>query len=296
MHSFAIITNAYKDKNLEFTHRIVQYIQEKGGTAAVLSATMDNVNDYERIDFSIMPEDTECILVLGGDGTLIRTATKVMEYYIPVIGVNLGTLGYLCEVEAHTTSATKDCFQADEVFCAIDCLMADKYHLEERIMLEGSKQEVIMCRGLNDIVIHRVGDLSVLNLKVYVNGEFLASYNADGIIVATPTGSTGYNLSAGGPIINPTAPVLVMTPINPHGLNSRSIVFSPDDCIEIEMGTRRFQRDETANVSCDGDRVDTLRVGERFQIFRSRNVVSFVRINQMSFLEILRKKMGTVHS
>ena len=332
MHSFAIITNAYKDRNLDFTNKIVQYIKEKGGTAVALSARMEDVTDYERIDFSIMPEDTECILVLGGDGTLIRTATKVMEYQIPVIGVNLGTLGYLCEIEAHKNTQDKNVLEADAVFDAINHLMADEYHLEERIMLEGRKvehlyspevfswkesstkvnslsatsikEEVLstdkidwnVCRGLNDIVIHRVGDLSVLNLKVYVNGRFLASYNADGIIVSTPTGSTGYNLSAGGPIINPTAPVMVMTPINPHGLNSRSIIFSPDDCIEIEMGTRRFQRDETANVSCDGDRVDTLCVGERFQIFRSQNVVSFVRINQMSFLEILRKKMLPVQS
>lgn len=281
MKKFAIITNAYKDKELKMTHEIVDYVAQKGGSAVALSEGFEGVGDYERIDFSRMPEDTEGIIVLGGDGTLIRTATKVMEYHIPLIGVNMGTLGYLCELEAN------------DVFYAIDQLMEDKYFIEERIMLEGAKRPDEITFGLNDIVIHRIGDLSILKLNVYVNGEYLATYDADGIIVSTPTGSTGYNLSAGGPIINPVAEMLVMTPINAHSLNSRSIVFSSNDLIEIEMGTRRYLMDEEAFVSCDGDRVETLRVGERYAVSRSLNVIAIARLKRKSFLEILRKKMET---
>lgn len=281
MKKFAIITNAYKDKELKMTHEIVDYVSQKGGSAVALSEGFEGVGDYERIDFSRMPEDTEGIIVLGGDGTLIRTATKVMEYHIPLIGVNMGTLGYLCELEAN------------DVFYAIDQLMEDKYFIEERIMLEGAKRPDEITFGLNDIVIHRIGDLSILKLNVYVNGEYLATYDADGIIVSTPTGSTGYNLSAGGPIINPVAEMLVMTPINAHSLNSRSIVFSSNDLIEIEMGTRRYLMDEEAFVSCDGDRVETLRVGERYAVSRSLNVIAIARLKRKSFLEILRKKMET---
>ena len=281
MKKFAIITNAYKDKNLVLTHKIMDYIVEKGGSAVALSEGYEGVNEYEYMDFSNMPEDTECIMVLGGDGTLIRSATKVMNYQIPLIGINIGTLGYLCELEAN------------DVFEAIDRLMANEYFIEERIMIEGGKNPREITYGLNDIVIHRAGDLSVLRINVYVNGEFLATYDADGVIVSTPTGSTGYNLSAGGPIVNPKAQMLVMTPINAHSLNARSIVFSSNDLIEIEMGTRRYLMDEEAYVSCDGDRVETLRVGERYAVSRSLNVIPFARLKRKSFLEILRKKMGS---
>jgi len=280
MQKFALITNAYKDNQLQLTNKIVAYIQSKGGQAISLSAGFENPEDYDAIDLTLLEEDTDCIIVLGGDGTLIRSAVKVISYQIPIIGVNLGTLGYLCELEA------------DSVFKAIDQLMADEYYIEDRIMLEGVKMGKNASFGLNDIVIHRAGDLSILRLKVYVNGEFLATFDCDGIIVSTPTGSTGYNLSAGGPIVNPKAMMLVMTPINAHSLNARSIVFSSNDLIEIEMDSRRYQRDEEAYVSCDGDRVEKLHVGERYVISRSPNVTQFCRLNRKSFLEILRKKMS----
>ncbi len=281
MKKFAIITNAYKDKKLVLTHKIVDYITKKGGYAVALSEGHEGMDEYADINFSKMPADTECIMVLGGDGTLIRSAAKVMEYHIPLLGINIGNLGYLCELEAN------------DVFDAIDHLMEEEYFIEDRIMIEGGKNPREIVYGLNDIVIHRVGDLSVLRMNVYVNGEFLATYDADGIIVSTPTGSTGYNLSAGGPIVNPKAQMLVMTPINSHSLNARSIVFSSNDLIEIEMGTRRYLMDEEAYVSCDGDRVETLRVGERYAVSRSLNVISIARLKRKSFLEILRKKMGS---
>ena len=146
MKKFAIITNAYKDKNLVLTHKIIDYIVEKGGSAVALSEGYEGVNEYEHMDFSNMPENTECIMVLGGDGTLIRSATKVMNYQIPLIGINIGTLGYLCELEAN------------DVFEAIDRLMANEYFIEERIMIEGGKNPREITYGLNDIVIHRAGD------------------------------------------------------------------------------------------------------------------------------------------
>ena len=178
-----LITNRYKDRDLTLSNEIVSYIQQKGGSAAIC---VSNVEDDNQKDFALseIPADTECILVLGGDGTLIRAATKVEALQIPLIGVNLGTLGYLCELEEAT------------VFHAIDCLMQDDCIMEERIVLTGEK---IGGNGahmaLNDVVIHWSGDLSMLLLNVYVNGEYLTTYHADGVIVATPTGSTGYNLS-----------------------------------------------------------------------------------------------------
>lgn len=279
MRKFMLITNRYKDRDLTLSNEIVSYIQQKGGSAAIC---VSNVEDDNQKDFALseIPADTECILVLGGDGTLIRAATKVEALQIPLIGVNLGTLGYLCELEEAT------------VFHAIDCLMQDDCIMEERIVLTGEK---IGGNGahmaLNDVVIHWSGDLSMLLLNVYVNGEYLTTYHADGVIVATPTGSTGYNLSTGGPIVDPKARVLLLTPINAHDLNSKSIVFGAEDVVEIKMGSRRFQKDETACVSFDGDTPEHLRVGDRVRIAQAQSTIWICKISNQSFLEILRKKM-----
>ena len=279
MRNFRLITNAYKDKDLHLSHRIAAYIEDKGGRAGI---SVSNIEGVVAEDFPLteIPEDTECIMVLGGDGTLIRAATKVESLGIPLIGVNLGTLGYLCELEE------------TNVFEAIDRLMADNYTLEERIMLnaqiDGSDRTQF---ALNDVVIHWAGDLSMLQLGVYVNGKFLTTYHADGIIVATPTGSTGYNLSAGGPIVDPKSNMLLLTPINAHDLNGQSIVLSADDVVEIEMGSRRFQQDEKACVSFDGDTTIHLKVGDRIRVAKGNSVIQICKLNNQSFLEILRKKM-----
>ena len=279
MRNFRLITNAYKDKDLHLSRCIVSYIEDKGGRAGI---SVSNIEGVVAEDFPLkdIPGDTECIMVLGGDGTLIRAATKVESLGIPLIGVNLGTLGYLCELEE------------TNVFEAIDRLMADNYTLEERIMLsaqiDGSEHTQL---ALNDVVIHWAGDLSMLQLGVYVNGNFLTTYHADGIIVATPTGSTGYNLSAGGPIVDPKSNMLLLTPINAHDLNGQSIVLSADDVVEIEMGSRRFQKDEKACVSFDGDTTIHLKVGDRLKVAKGNSVIQICKLNNQSFLEILRKKM-----
>lgn len=281
MKHFILITNSYKDKGLALSNRILSYIVEKGGTAQCF---VSGVESEAKEEFSLdeIPPNTECILVLGGDGTLIRAATKTAAMQIPLIGVNLGTLGYLCELEERT------------VFRAIDRLMTDSFTLEKRIMLTGHKAGSDKTSiAMNDIVLHRTGDLQILSIHVFVNGEFLSTYHADGIIVSTPTGSTGYNMSAGGPIVDPKGNMLVLTPINAHNLNSKSIVLDADDVIEIEIGSRRAKRDEKASVSFDGDSSICLNVGDKVIISRSVNYTTVCKLSNKSFLEILRKKMET---
>ena len=278
MQKFMLITNSYKDKGLVLSRRIAACIQERGGQAHIATNQMETGKEY---DLSEIPGDVECILVLGGDGTLIRTATKTESLGIPLIGVNLGTLGYLCELEENT------------VFEAIDLLFADRCLVEERIMLSGSRtgSKEAALLALNDIVIHWTGDMSMLRLYVYVNGRPFKTCEVDGLVVATPTGSTGYNMSAGGPIVEPRARMLLLTPINAHDLNARSIVFGDEDVIEIELGTRRYQADERAIVSFDGDTRMELAVGDKVRITRSVSSVRICRLSDQSFLEILRKKM-----
>lgn len=280
MHNFILITNAYKDSEFRFSKEIISYIEAKGGKAKCL---VSNIKNHTVEDFSLeeIPLDTDCIFVLGGDGTLIRAATKVKDLGIPLIGVNLGTLGYLCELEQTT------------VFSAIDRLFLDDYTIEERMMLSGhARGEAFDKAAMNDVVI-RTRDMSILSLHIYVNGELLSNYHADGVIIATPTGSTGYNMSAGGPIVDPKAMILLMTPINAHNLNSKSIVLGGDDVVEIELGPRRHEKDEQADVCFDGDKCMTLSVGDRITITRANRVTKICKLNNKSYLELLRKKMET---
>lgn len=282
MKHFLIITNEFKDKGLVFTEKIRRYIEARGGSCQCYSSTGDDAR-HAAPDSADIAEGTECVLVLGGDGTLIRAAAKLVDENLPLIGVNLGTLGYLCELEAAN------------VFDAIDELMDGHYMLEERMMLSayGIKNgiQTEAKTALNDVVIHRTGALSVVNLIVSVNGEYLNTFRADGIIVSTPTGSTGYNMSAGGPIVDPKARMMLITPINAHNLNSRSIVISADDEVMIEIGQRRSQKDETVEVSYDGDNAVGLEVGDRLVVKQAASVAKVCKLSRKSFLEILRKKM-----
>ena len=281
MQSFGIFANEYKDRNLEFSKKIATYIRSKGAKAQILKKgdSFDGV---------------EVVLVLGGDGTMIRTATMLGKENIPLVGVKLGTLGYLCELEE------------DTVFPAIDCLLSDDYLLETRMMLTGAQvsskdeswdstdwmKDSDANSALNDIVLHRSNEMCVLSFHVYVNGMFLATYRADGIILSTPTGSTGYNMSAGGPIVDPKASIILLTPINAHNLNSKSIVLTADDVIEIEVGTSREEQDEKAIVSFDGDIAMVLKVNDRIRIAKADKETYICKVQNESFLEILRRKMN----
>ena len=277
-----LITNAYKDQGLTLSLRIAKYIVGHGGSAGICVSNAEGFGEKD-FDISEIPKDTECILVLGGDGTLIRAATKVESLQIPLIGVNLGDLGYLCELEEAT------------VFDAIDELMADNYITEERIMLCGMKDGEELDDpqlALNDIIIHWAGDLSMLDLLVYVNGEYLTTYHADGIMVATPTGSTGYNMSAGGPIVDPKAKMLLLTPINAHDLNSQSIVLGDEDVIEIEIPEGKEGKLQTVDANFDGGHTVEMCTGDRIRIMQSEKITEFIQLNQVSFLELLHKKMS----
>lgn len=280
MKKFVIVTNLYKDPELKISNQIAEYIKVKGGSAINLSSFAPEVTRFEELDYTKIPEDTECIIVLGGDGTMIRVVRKTRMLDIPVIGVNLGTLGYLCELDR------------ENMYQAIDKMLDDQYIVEKRLMIKGYRKDEVKGRtALNDIVVHATGVLAILRLNVYVNGQFLATYDGDGVIISTPTGSTGYNLSAGGPIIEPGANVLTLTPINAHNLNSKGIILRGEDTIEVELVPRRSNKDDSAHVSCDGDYFATLAAGERFVIQRAVHTIKICKVNKLSFLETMRRKM-----
>jgi len=292
MEHFFVITNRPKDENLEITNFIIDYFEKHGRTCSYVclenigeGAAFDDPNPL-RID-----ERTECILVIGGDGTLLQAARNTLNLDIPLIGINYGTLGFLAEVEKSNLEE------------ALGALLFENLEIEERMMLSGrilrgSDEETLpddRCGkdcALNDIVLTRPGSLKILNFDIYVNGQYLNHYCADGVIVSTPTGSTGYNMSAGGPIVEPKAELLLITPICPHTLNNRSIILSAADQVEVRIPVGKDGKPQAVEVNFDGNHREILTTGDRVQIGKAEKVTKFVRINQVSFLEVLHKKMS----
>lgn len=283
MDKFYIITNSAKDKNQEFTNEIVKYLKDHGRQCQVQLAERKKEGAYHYTNPDLIPEGTQCLLVLGGDGTLLQAARDVVHREIPMLGINLGTLGFLAEVDRMS------------VYQALDQIMADDYEIEERMMLTGTvwRGDTIIGRdvALNDIVICREGPLRVVRFKNYVNDVYLNSYNADGIIISTPTGSTGYSLSCGGPIVAPNGAMTLMTPIAPHTLNTRSIIFPAEDVITVELGKGRRQDTEKGLASFDGDTVIPMVTGDRIVIQRASVSSRILKLNHLSFVEVLRQKI-----
>lgn len=273
MERFYIVTNDGKDKDRKITRHICDILKRAGKTC-LLAQKDENKN----IIPDTVPRELDCAIVIGGDGSLIEVA-RLVKSEIPILGINMGTLGYLTEVEIS---------DLDE---AIGKILDGNYQIESRMMLEGSFEKADSDIALNDIVVSRKGDLRVIHFNIYVDGAFLNSYEADGMIVSTPTGSTAYNLSAGGPIVEPTASMIVLTPICSHALNTSSIVLPAEDEIVIEIGEGRNGREEEVFVTFDGADVVELRTGDKVTITKSQHETKLMKLSKVSFLEILLRKM-----
>lgn len=233
-------------------------------------------------DLAVSDEDVatraDMVIAFGGDGTILRAAGLAARAGVPILGVNLGGFGFLAELStADLPSALPD-------------LVAGRYELDERMMLqaEADRIDADALLALNDVVVTTRGVARVLRLRVLVNGEHLASYPADGVIVATPTGSTAYSLSAGGPILHPKVDAVVITPISPHTFNARSVVVDRNDTVDVELTVPS----QDATVTVDG-RVG-LPIGEtwRVRVRRARQTTRFIRLRSSSFYSILRTKLA----
>lgn len=274
MDNFYIVTNTLKDEQYRITREIKAYMREH--KKRYVSSKKDRRG---HIIPGTVPKGMDCALVLGGDGTFTRAARELAGYNIPLLGINMGTLGYLTEVELPDYKE------------ALNTLFYGEPMIEERMMMTGEVPGRTRRIAMNDIVVAREGSLRIIRLDVYVNGELLNTYKADGVIISTPTGTTGYNLSAGGPIVEPTARMLVVTPICSHALNTRSIVFSAEDTIEIEIGMGRYGRVERASVAFDGVDRFSMHSGERIVIQKAVETTKLVKLSRKSFMEIMREKM-----
>ena len=274
MNRFFIVTNDGKDTDYKVTNKIKQLLEDAGKTCILCEKDAE-----KRIIRETIPKEIDCAIVIGGDGSFIEAARALQEHDIPILGVNMGTLGYLTEVEV------------SHIEEAVSQIIAGDYSTENRMMLEGTFLDGSKDISLNDIIVSRKGSLRVIHFDLYVEGELLNSYKADGVIISTPTGSTAYNLSAGGPIVQPTASMIVITPICSHALNTSSIVLSADDEIEIRIGEGRNGTTEEVLVAFDGADMVTLFTGDTVKIRKSEAVTKIMKLSKVSFLEILRRKM-----
>lgn len=285
MNNFMIITNKEKDPDFLITKKIVTYI-ENAGKSVVLSSVSSVPEGTEPLR---IPENTDCAIVLGGDGTIIKTANDLMTHNIPILGVNLGTLGFLAEIEV------------SHVPEALDRLFQDDYRIENRLRIEGNihfasgiqrKQEGFTDYVLNDVVIARKGFSRIISLGIYVNDELVDNFRGDGVIISTPTGSTAYNLSAGGPIIIPQANVMVITPICPHSLSPRSIVVSAEDTIKVVVGKSKKTQEAEASVTFDGNKAIDLGTNDTIVMKKAQYDTKLIKLSNTGIYEILRSKLG----
>ena len=274
MDSFYIITNLLKDTDLRITNEIRSYIESRGKRCILCQK-----DEEGHIIPGTVPDDAQCALGLGGDGTLLRAVRDLGRRNLPLLGINLGTVGYLTDVEL------KDYRQA------LDRLFQCEPDVEERMMISGVFRDTGRDLALNDIVLAREGKIRIVQFNVYVNGALLNTYLADGVIISTPTGSTGYNLSAGGPIVEPTARLMVITPICSHALNTSSIVLSEEDVIEVEICEGRYGKQEKVSVCFDGAEQTTLMTGDRVRIRKAEETARLVKLGKESFLKTMREKM-----
>lgn len=286
MNHFCIITNSGKDANDRLAKHIVSYLEQKGSSCVVLENTLWQSGGIRHFtDMRQIPEDTECAIVLGGDGTMIQAAIDLVHRDLPVLGVNTGTLGFLTAVEQN------------RVDIALERLLCGEYVVESRIMLKESRMfpgedSRSSCYALNDMVISKRGDCRLITIKVYVNDELADIYRADGLIIATPTGSTGYNLSAGGPVLAPNVHAMVVTPICAHSLNKRSLVLDGKDKISLEIGQTKEMSKDLAMLQADGRLVGELCTDDRLVIQVPHADTKIVKLSGVEFYERMREKLN----
>lgn len=283
---FCIITNSDKKNNYDKALNIKKYLEEKKCRCEILenkltkSAGIRHFTDINHID-----KDTECAIVLGGDGTMIQAAIDLVHTELPIIGVNTGNLGFLTEVEYQN------------VYSALDKLLSGDYTIESRMMLKEisyfkQPDSRSSCYALNDIVISKRGSTRLITVKVYLENELADVYRADGLIISTPTGSTGYNLSAGGPVMVPNLKAMVVTPICAHSLNKRSLVVDAKEKITLEIGQTKDVGADLAMVTADGRTIGELSTGDKLVLEVPHATTKLIKLSEIGFYERMREKLN----
>ena len=280
-----IVVKPHQPDALKTICGVVKWLNERGLTLVggpelererIQQETGCNVEVFE---LEKLAASVDLMLVLGGDGTMIATARMIGDTEVPVLGVNYGGLGYLAE------------FRIEELYVALESILSGNYRLDKRVMLAvellRGDEHVTRNRVLNDVVINKSALARIIEIEAYLNQQFVNSFRADGLIVSTPTGSTAYNLSAGGPVIFPSMNAVVITPICPFTLSNRPIVVPDDAVIELRLKTQQ----EDVALTLDGQVGFPLKVEDRVVIRKSRATFNLVQPTNRNYFEVLRDKL-----
>lgn len=284
---FAIYAQTYKPSYKQIVEKLVRSIRANHGEILFEKPFYEMLKqnevldyDYETFeDYNDLDETTHFFVSIGGDGTMLRAANFVKNKNIPLIGVNAGRLGFLANV------------QENAIEFLIPLLFSNQYTLSRRTLLQLNKPSVEHTNfkvnfALNEITVARKNTTSMITVDTYIDDEFLATYWADGLIISTPTGSTGYNLSCGGPIIAPSSNCLVITPIAPHNLTTRPLIVSDRSKIRMKIQSRENE----FLLSMDSD-ATTLSTEDEIEISISNHTVNLVEFPSVTFLKTLRNKL-----
>lgn len=224
------------------------------------------------------PSEVDFCITMGGDGTILRLIHQYPEITAPLLAINLGHLGFMADLPVA------------EIYSGLQELLEGRFVLNQRLMLEGESAGGDLCFAVNEIVLHRASNPSLIGLALHLDGIYLNTFEADGIILATPSGSTAYSLAAGGPIIMPDLEAMVLTPISPHTISNRPIVLMPKESIQIQY----LSEQQPIGVTADGIAHSTLSTGETFSIRRAQRTFQLVNLGNHNYPATLRKKLGWV--
>ena len=283
--SIGVVVKPHQPDALETLCSLTKWLSERGiAFVGLAEIEREQIEQNTGCQIHVVAEEqmaqrVDLMLVLGGDGTMIATARMLGDTQVPVIGVNYGGLGYLAE------------FPIEEMFPALEAILAGQYKVQQRLMLEvelwRSHELVTRNRVLNDVVVNKSALARIVEIEAYLNDQFVNLFRADGLIVSTPTGSTAYNLSAGGPIIFPSMNAMVITPICPFTLSNRPIVVPDDSVIEVRLITEN----EDVALTLDGQVGFELQAADRVLIRKSHTAFNLVQPPSRNYFEVLRNKL-----
>lgn len=277
MKKIFLCPNPSRDIDLEYTSEVKKRLEGLGAEVKVSTAFYADNRDFEKIEAAGL-EVSNLLICFGGDGTILHLAHVAAKWDIPILTVNMGNKGFIAELEP------------GDIDRLIQVAMSDDYKIESRMMMDISvvrnSEEILQDYALNDAVI--AGVARIVHMKVSGDGDKIMEFSGDGVIVCTPTGSTAYSMAAGGPIVEPTAENIIITPICAHALIAKSFVLSPERLVTV---TTTYNKGKIAYLSIDGGRF-MLNEGDEITIKKSKHVTKIVKASMKSFYEIVNDKLG----
>lgn len=278
MQNIGLVVNWSKSEAIEVANDLVSWFLAKGIRVSLQQNKTNTIKNTLVLDRSTV-NSVDCILVLGGDGTLLNTAGEYVGCSVPLLGINFGQLGFLTSLEL------------SDLYVGLEELLKGNYSVESRMMLEAQvirREELIKkYYALNDIVVTKGAFSRIIQLETYIGGQYIDKYPADGLIISTPTGSTAYSLSAGGPIVAPDLEVMIITPICPHNLYSRPIVISPYQDVVIIPNSIKAE----VMLTVDGQQGFKLDETDQIKITKAPFSTKIIRFPKRNFFDILREKL-----